>query len=211
MKTIILVRHGESETNLTKAFTGQLDINLTEVGREQARRMAEYLDLYKIDVVYSSTLKRAFDTAQAIVKRQKCPIIEESAFCEINAGKWHGMKFDDISSTYPDTYKEWKENIGKAHPDGGESCQELYNRVTSHFESIINESVEETIAIVSHATPIRMIESYISARCVDVAQDISWVPNASVTIYNYNDNFHPINRGYCEYLGELTTNLPKNI
>ena len=211
MKTIILIRHGESETNLTKQFTGQLDIPLTKLGKQQAERMAVYLDNYKIDKIYASSLSRAYETAMAIVRRQNCPIEKSESFWEINAGCWHGLTFDEIISRYPDTYKVWKENLAEAHPDGGESTQALYDRVTSKFKQIIDKTDDQVICIVAHATPIRMIESYIMGNDLKFAQEISWVPNASTSVYQYDGDFTTICRGYCDYLGDMLTNLPKTI
>ena len=210
MKTMILVRHGESETNVSKAFTGQLDISLTATGREQARRMAEYLDKYHVDKIYVSPLQRAMDTANAIAQRQNCPVKKCNAIMEIDAGKWHGLTFGEIAEKYPQTYQVWRTDIGSAAPEEGETCQELYDRVTSFFETLL-EQEEETVCLVCHAIPIRMIESYIKFGCVKAAQEIPWVPNASVTVYQYDGAFHEVERGTSHFLGELLSNLPKNI
>ena len=211
MKTVILIRHGESTTNVLKIFTGQLDTPLTETGMKQAQLMAAYLDRFQIEKVYASTLSRACETAAAIVNRQRCPMETCDAFREINAGYWQGLSFEEISEKYTDTYRCWKENLGKAHPDGGESCSSLYNRVISQLLKIVEDTPEQTVCIVTHATPIRMIESYISGGCVEYAQNISWVPNASASVYHYDGVFHPVIRGYCGYLGDMLTNLPKTI
>ncbi len=211
MKTIILVRHGESETNLTKKFTGQLDIELTDRGRKQAELMAQYIDRFNVDVIYASDLKRASDTAEAIRVRQGCELVKTKAFREINAGEWHGKTFEDISKKYSETYGTWKENIAKAFLNGGESCVELYDRVVCEFKKVVEESELETICIVSHATPIRMMESYMSGKGIDMAQELSWVPNASVSIYSYDGEYKTVNRGCCEFLGDMLTNLPRSI
>lgn len=210
MKTIILVRHGESETNVRKAFTGQLDAPLTAAGREQARRMAQYLDKYRVDKIYVSPLQRAVDTAGAIALRQNCPMEKREDIKEIDSGKWQGLTFAEIAEKYPQTYQVWKSDIGNAAPEGGETCRELYDRVTAFFEKVLQEK-EETVCLVAHATPIRMIESYIRANSVDAAQDIPWVPNASVTVYEYDGAFLQVERGTCAFLGELFTDLPKSI
>ena len=210
MKTIIMVRHGQSESNVKKTFTGQLDAPLTEAGREQARRMARYLDKYKVDKVYASSLERAVETAQAIADRQNCPMETCDELMEINSGLWQGLTFTEIAEKYPQTYKVWRTGIGKAAPEGGETCKQLYDRVTAFFKKVLEES-EETICLVCHATPIRMMESFILAGSADGAQEISWVPNASVTVYEYDGKFTEIERGTCDFLGELCTSLPKSI
>ncbi len=210
MKRIIMVRHGQSESNVKKTFTGQLDAQLTEDGREQARRMARYLDQYQIDKIYASSLQRAVETAQAIALRQNCPMEKRDELMEINSGLWQGLTFEEIAEKYPQTYGVWRTDIGKATPEGGETCEELYNRVTAFFKKVL-EIPEETICLVCHAIPIRMMESYIHCGSVDGAQKISWVPNASVTVYEYDGAFREAERGTCDFLGELCSNLPKNI
>lgn len=210
MKTIIMVRHGQSESNVKKTFTGQLNAPLTEAGREQARRMAQYLDKYRIDKIYVSSLERAVETAQPIALRQNCPVEKRDELMEINSGLWQGLTFTEIAEKYPQTYEAWRENIGLATPDGGETCKQLYDRVTAFFKKVL-EAPEETVCLVCHATPIRMLESYIQCGCVAGAQEISWVPNASVTVYTYDGKFQEVERGTCDFLGELCTNLPKNI
>ncbi len=210
MKTFILVRHGESETNLRKAFTGQINAPLTDLGRQQAKLMAEYVDKYHMDKIYVSPLQRAVDTAGAIAQRQNCPVDKCHALMEINSGHWQGLTFGEIAEKFPQTYQTWRTDIGSAAPEGGETCRELYDRVTGFFEKVLTEP-DETVCLVCHATPIRMIESYIRGKSPAMAQEISWVPNASVTVYQYDGTFHEVERGTCEYLGDLLTNLPKNI
>lgn len=210
MKTIILVRHGQSETNVRKVFTGQLNAPLTEAGREQANRMAQYLDKYRIEKIYASSLDRAVETARAIADRQSCPIEKSNAIMEIYSGLWQGLTFAEIAEKYPQTYAVWRSDMGNAEPDGGETCKQIYQRVTAFLEKVLTEP-EETVCLVCHAIPIRMIESYIHYGSVTGAQEISWVPNASVTAYTFDGQFREAERGVCDFLGDLCTNLPKNI
>ncbi len=211
LKTIILVRHGESESNIEKRFTGQLDSPLTMTGNEQARLTAKYLDKYKIDKIYSSPLVRAYNTGDAISKRQNCPIKKCSDLAEINGGAWQGLTFDEISEKYPDTYKLWRTNLSFAHPDGGESVCDIYTRVINKFQEILLNENEKTVCIAAHALPIRMIESFIKSKTIECVNEIGWVPNASVCAYTFDGEFTVIERGVCDYLGEMVTNLPKNI
>lgn len=210
MKTIILIRHGESETNIQKVFTGQLNAQLTPVGREQARLMARYLDKYKVDKLYVSSLQRAVDTAQPILERQNCPMELRDELMEINSGLWQGLTFEQIAEKFPHTHMAWKTDIGNAEPDGGETIRQVYDRVTAFLQSVL-DTPEETICLVCHATPIRLMESYIHTGSAEGAQQIRWAPNASVTVYTYDGAFHTVERGTCDFLGGLTSNLPKTI
>lgn len=208
MKTVILIRHGESETNLKKVFTGQLDTPLTHNGKNQAVLMAEYVSRYSIDKIYVSPLQRAVDTARSIVQRQNCPMERCDAFQELYAGQWQGKTFEEIAREYPESYEIWRKNIGMAAPEGGETCEEMYRRVTNAFVEILGNTSDKVVCIVCHAIPIRMMESYMQQKS---PQEISWVPNASVTVYEYDGAFREIERGTCAYLGQMQTNLPKNI
>ncbi len=213
MTTIVLIRHGESVSNTNHTFTGQVDSPLSETGKKQAELTAKYMDKYKVDVIYSSPFQRAFETALNIKNRQGCGDIHtDDAFKEINAGKWHLMTFDDIRDKYPDTYNTWITDIGNSHPDGGESAKQLYDRVTDKFKQVLKENEGKTVCITAHATPIRMIECFVAGKDHTYAQNVSWVPNASVTAYEYDGSgFTQIERGTNDYMGELRTVLPKNI
>ena len=211
MKTIILVRHGQSTTNVQKVFTGQLDAALTPMGIEQAERMARYVAQYPVEKVYASSLQRAVDTAAPICRMCGCPMETSADFWEINAGFWQGLSFEEVAERYPDSYAVWRQDFGSAHPDGGESCKDVYDRVVKAFCHIMENTPEKVICIVSHAIPIRMIESYIAHGNVSAAAKMPWVPNASVTVYTYDGAFHLQEQGVSDFLGEMQTNLPKTI
>ena len=211
MKTIILVRHGESATNIQKVFCGQLNAPLTELGKKQAQLMAEYIDRFSVDKVYASSLDRAVETAMPIAQRQNCPLEKCDALKEINAGLWQGKTYEEISVKYPENYKIWKTDIGRATPEGGETCAQFYDRVTTFFKGLLAKEQEQTICLVAHAVIIRMIESYMSCGSIEAAQELGWVPNASVSVYRYDGVFTCLVRGCCDYLGEMRTELPKSI
>ena len=117
MTTLICIRHGQSEINLARRLTGQLDPPLTPLGVEQARRTAEFLRSQPITRIYSSDLVRCMDTAAPTAAMHGLPVIPEPAFREIFAGKWEGMTFDAITAAYPESHHVWMTDMGRAHPD----------------------------------------------------------------------------------------------
>lgn len=137
MTTLICIRHGQSEINLARRLTGQLDPPLTPLGVEQARRTAEFLRSQPITRIYSSDLVRCMDTAAPTAAMHGLPVIPEPAFREIFAGKWEGMTFDAITAAYPESHHVWMTDMGRAHPDGGESVAQLYDRVTAAMERVV--------------------------------------------------------------------------
>ena len=94
--TLIMIRHGQSITNLTKVFTGQLDTDLTELGKLQAELAAKALKGTHIDKMYSSDLKRTVETALPTAKDHELNIIPDPRLREIYAGVWEGLDFEAI-------------------------------------------------------------------------------------------------------------------
>ena len=94
MTRLILIRHGQSEANLTRRFAGHFNAPLTELGRSQAEKSAEYVaENYKVSKVYASDLARAFDTGLAIAQSHNIPIYKTQQLREIFAGDWEGKQY----------------------------------------------------------------------------------------------------------------------
>lgn len=211
MTTLILVRHGESTANRQRIFAGHYDAELQDRGLEQARKTAKYLvKNYKIDKVYASDLKRAYVTGKCTADLAGVEIIPDAALREIRAGKWDGMKFDDIITTYPDDYGVWMNDIGRARATAGESVTELCERVMKKLTQIATENDGKTVVIATHATPIRVTQSTVQTGGLEKMKDIPWVSNASVSVLEYDGGkweFKLISED--KHLGELSTSLPK--
>ena len=115
MTRILLVRHGESGANKDKFFAGHLDIDLSELGYKQAKCTADYIaKTYKVDMVYSSDLLRAYHTAETIAKMTGNSLKKKESLREINAGEWQGLVFDELQKKYADSYGVWLTDIGRA-------------------------------------------------------------------------------------------------
>lgn len=209
---LILVRHGQSEGNLVRSFLGHTDLDLTELGHKQAECTAQYLKNEKIDVIYSSDLKRAWNTAEHIAAKKNLSIIADSELREIFAGEWENRLFNDLETEFSEDFKCWREDIGNAAPTGGESVKALYNRIISELLRISKMYEGETVCIATHATPIRMACVKARGFSVEQAKDVDWVKNASVTVIDVeNGNFTMVKEGYYEHMGALVSGLPKNV
>ncbi len=209
---LIFIRHGYSESNKDGLFTGQANINLTDLGRRQAQCAAEYLKDEKIYKFYSSTLSRAFETAQASAVLRNMDITQVSGLCEINAGDWTEQPFAEIIKNYPKEYDLWKNNMYKCSCPKGESVAEFFSRVESTVKAIAQENNGKTICIASHATPIRAICCLALGYEPKDIQNVPWSPNASINIIDYKDGiFSFVKRDIVEHLEGLMTNLPTTI
>ena len=186
MTTLIFIRHGESEANHNHFFAGQIDPDLQEKGLEQAKLTARYIaDNYKVDKIYSSDLTRAYKTARCLNDIIDLEIIAKRSLREIYAGKWEGLKFEEIFANYPDEFGIWRNDISKAVCPGGETVKQMGERVMKAFTELAEENDGKTIAIATHATPIRAFLSQVKCNSFDMMQELGWVSNASVTVGEY--------------------------
>ena len=145
---IVLVRHGETESNLEGRWQGQSDGVLSREGHEQARRLGE-LGL-RLDAVYSSPLGRARATAlQLVTEADELRIVDDVQ--ELDFGAWQNMRSVDIAAQFPD---EWDllRNQNRDIPRGGtgETFADVQKRVAVAVDHIAHGHVGESVAVVSH-------------------------------------------------------------
>lgn len=211
MTKIILIRHGQSLSNLQNTLTGQVNSPLTELGLKQADLACEYvIKNYTVDAVYSSDLSRAKETVAKISEHFNTPIITDPRLREIYSGKWDGQSFDYLM-TLPQ-YTEWVSNMGVLKSDQGESFSDVYDRAVCALNEIIEKHPNQTVAIGTHGGAIRCLQCYFAGKTTKDIYDVPWVPNASTTVVNYKDGkFNTELNGYCEYLGDMITVLSKTL
>ena len=158
MKTIYLIRHGQTASNFEKRFQGHTDISLNKVGVNQAIKLANYIEKMELDKIYSSDLSRAYDTACAIGKIKKIEVIKNKNLREGFFGDWEGELVADILKKDPETYNKIFNNPENAMIKNGESFSELQKRAWTEFQKIITIAKDDSnIAIVSHGATIRTI------------------------------------------------------
>jgi probable phosphoglycerate mutase len=151
--TILLARHGETDWNSERRWQGHADRPLNEVGRQQARELAETLTDRAIDVVYSSDLLRAHETALIVGERLGLPVSVDAGLREVDVGDWSGRVHSEIEGLDPDGYRRWREG-GKGWA-GGESYEEMGERVVAAVLRLAARHPGETVLIVTHGGSIR--------------------------------------------------------
>lgn len=211
--TLIFVRHGESEGNKNARFNGSMDFPLTEKGRAQAKKTAEFLNKYKIDKAYASDLVRAKETAQIIADSQNLELIEDIGLREINGGDFEGESFDDLHVKFPVEFKMWLEDLGNCQCPNGESIRGLFERINAKVREIAGDNKGKTVLIGTHAMPIRVMSTLWNKKDITDVRDLDYVKNASATIIDYTDIDNPkiLEYDLAEHLGDLMTELPKNV
>ena len=151
MKTrLLLIRHGETAWNAEHRIQGQLDIPLSPLGLLQSARLAECLASEPIDAVYSSEQSRAWLTAAPLATRLGIEVIAEPRLRERSFGIFEGLTLDEIAERYPVQFRKWRERDPAWRPEGGESGQQLIDRVLAAVGDIGKNHPDETVVLVSH-------------------------------------------------------------
>ena len=205
MTHVYFVRHGESEGNLHDLFIGVTDLDLTDLGRKQAERVASYFKDIEIDAIFSSDLLRAYHTACPLAEMKGLPITKCEKMREIYAGEWEGMVFSDICEKYP-MGAIWWNDTGNACPVGGESVAELQVRILAEVSRIAKENEGKTICIFTHFTPIYALRTAWEGVPLSEMKNMPKPSNASVThaIYENGEFSQLVEYANNDYLGELS-------
>ncbi len=199
--TLYLIRHGETDWNATGRWQGHADVPLNARGLHQARLLASRLQTegVQFDAIYSSDLKRAFQTAWEVGAALKVAVQLWPPLREIDLGKWSGLTREEIRTNYPDDYARLK--AGEDVPRGGaETSAALRKRVVESVEAMVTQHPAETLALVSHGGPVRSLVSYVIEKYGADVQPNRHIGNTSITVLHchsylweistYNDTRH---------------------
>ena len=213
MTIILFIRHGESMANDGGVFAGQLDIELSKRGISQAQLLADWIyKNYKVDKIYASDLSRAYNTAKPLAKLFNLEINATKELREINSGDWQGKSFERLVENYANSYGVWLKDIGNAKCPNGESVKNLYERVWRKVNEIAVQNKGKTIAIFTHATPIRAVCCKLKGYDVGDMKDVAWVSNASVSEVTIDENKWSLAKeSVDEYLTDMKTRFPANV
>lgn len=213
MTCLLLVRHGLSLANREGFFAGQADVPLLDLGRLQASATGEFIrEHYAVDKVYASDLIRAGETGQILAELLGCPLERDRGLREIYAGAWQEKTFDYLTEHYPDSYGIWRRDIGRAQCPDGESVAQMGFRVKEALTAICRENPGKTLAIATHATPIRAMEGWARFRDFGRMGEIPWVSNASVTELFYDNGKWRLGKvSQDAHLQDQRTVFPENV
>jgi glucosyl-3-phosphoglycerate phosphatase len=169
--TLLLARHGETDWNRDGRWQGQSDTPLNELGREQARELAESLD--GIDAVYSSDLARARETAEIVAARLGVEVKVDERLRERSFGAWEGLTMEEIEGRYAQAHVRWR--AGEGHgADDAEPFDAFAARVHSFLEEVLRRHPDETVLVVGHGGSIRVIHALASG--LDYVKDHRSIP-----------------------------------
>jgi broad specificity phosphatase PhoE len=159
MATLLLVRHGETDWNATHRWQGFTGPRLNDLGRQQARQLADRLDGKQIDSIYSSDSIRAVETARIVADRFGVEVRQDPRLREVNFGEWEGLTREEINERYAGAFSEW-DTCKLAAPTGGETDREMADRVLDAVCEIARNHVTERTLVVTSGGPIRAVQAH---------------------------------------------------
>ena len=155
---LYLVRHGETTLNESKVYYGSIDCPLNDRGIVQAEELRKIFK-NNFDVVISSPLSRAIDTARLLSGLNARDIIIDEGLKEIDFGLWEGLHYKEISIKFENEWNEWVNDWKNVAPPKGERFLDQYNRVSKSLNHILESFKNERVVIVSHQGCLRIIAS----------------------------------------------------
>ena len=182
--TVIMLRHGVTKHTLKKVFSGSGgdDPGLTDLGREQAKRAAARLAKRgPIDAIVSSPLRRTRETADVVAEELGLDMELEPGFAEMGFGEWDGLAFFDIMERWPDDMRSWLDSPDVA-PPGGESFDIVLKRVDEARQRLLTDYEGQTVVVVSHVTPIKMMLRLALDTEMELVQHFELAPASITTI-----------------------------
>lgn len=148
---IFLVRHGETDANVAGVWQGgQGDDPLNERGLQQSAAVAAYLARQgRVATIYTSPLRRARQTAEAIAEVVVAPIVEMPALREYDIGDMEGATREEITDLWASFVEKWRTDPDLA-PPGGESARQFALRLYDALSDILRQAAGQTVVVVSH-------------------------------------------------------------
>jgi alpha-ribazole phosphatase len=157
MERLVIVRHGETDFNVQERWQGHIDIPLNANGLAQAQRVAARLKNDTFEAIFTSDLKRAHATAEAINQHHKLPLQLDQRLREVYLGHFEGLTSHEIHTRFPEEYAAWSGNHEQPAPGGGESDMDFLQRIQGFLDSTLPHHPAESALLVTHGGTIRFL------------------------------------------------------
>lgn len=192
---LYIVRHGETLWNKEKRLQGRVDIELSDAGRAVARLTGEALTNTHIDKIFSSPLKRAYETAELIRNGRNIPIETDSRLKELSFGCYEGQNFSELIKDETLTFQYFFKKPEKYVPaPDAETLEHAILRAGNFMQEVIEPLADtcERIMIVAHGALNKAIMSYIKQHDICDFWSGGLQQNCNVILVNYSDGAYTI-------------------
>ncbi|MHC1724389.1 MAG: histidine phosphatase family protein [Aminipila sp.] len=184
---IYLVRHGQTEWDEERRMQGSENSDMTAMGKEDSKYLAKELSRTEFSQIYSSPLGRAMETAKYIKMGRTQEIMTFEAFREMSLGEWEGRLDSDVKAKYPEEHNNFWNRPHIFKPAGGETFEELRERVQKGLEELIKAAVGDRILVVTHPLVIRTILCIVHDYPLDDFWKTPFLKSTSLTVLRVDD------------------------
>jgi broad specificity phosphatase PhoE len=174
--TLFLVRHGATDANLQRPYVLQgrgMDLPLNETGQRQAQCVRKLFEGMAVTAIYSSPLRRAFDTARAIAEPHRLEVVKIDNLIEADVGKWEGMAWEQIRLEYPQAYADFQRDQSEFPYLGGESYPDVAVRALPVLTELLEKHAGRSIVAVAHNVVIRACAATLLGVPLSRAKDLN--------------------------------------
>ena len=185
--TVLLVRHGQTDSNITGFYMGRSNEDLNDVGYTQARRLSSRLASLPIASVYTSPLRRAYATAMIVAKPHKLEPVVLDSLVEIELGDWQGLHMEEIKQRWPEIWQHWRNDPSQISLPNGESLADVTERAIQAFREIVRANQAEYSVIVAHEAIVKVLVAHTLGVSNSIYRQFE-IGNASLSVIQVTNN-----------------------
>jgi broad specificity phosphatase PhoE len=185
--TVLLVRHGQTRSNVTDHYMGWSEEDLDEVGYSQARKLAYRLAGLPIASIYTSPLKRAYTTASIIAEPYGFQVKTLDDLIEIKLGDWQGLHESEIAQKWPELWQQFRIDPSGLTMPHGESFGQVAERAVRAFEAVVAANQGQAMVIVTHDVVVKVVAAYVLGATYSVYRRFK-IDNASLSVVRVTDS-----------------------
>jgi len=188
MTTVLyLVRHGQTDSNITGYFMGWSNEDISDLGYAQVRSLASRLAKFPIASIYTSPLKRTYNTALILAQPHNLEPKILDDLIEIKLGDWQGLHRDEIIQRWPEIWRQSRIDPSEVTFPNGESLQQVTERAVRAYKMILADNVDKHVIAVTHDAVIRVLVAHVLGVSNRIYRHME-IGNASMSIIKVDDD-----------------------
>lgn len=186
--SVFLIRHCQSTGNIQHRFQGRFDAEVSPDGVKQLALLGLRFRNEPIDIIYTSPLKRARATAEAIAQyHPDTPLVEEPGFIELDCGRMENLLLTEVAERFPQVARDWDEAPELCRFPGGEAMAQVYERVNAALDRVIQDNPGKRIVITTHGGVLRNLYARVSRGCPEGIRQSQVFGNTGVSLLEARD------------------------
>ena len=184
--TVLLVRHGQTKSNVTGFYMGWSDEDLDDIGYTQAHSLSSRLASLPIASVYTSPLQRTYTTAAIVAEPRNLELEALDGLIEIRLGDWQGLHMDEIRHRWPELWQQSRIDPSELIMPNGESFRQVTERAVQAFQAVVAANQGRHVVIVTHDIIIRVLVAHVLGVANSIYRRFE-INNASLSVIRVDD------------------------